>query len=263
LDYDKRKNEILTEYVNSKKLTTLKYKIRNICFRYYVTDYSKIAEDVLAEVLLQLAKYNSEKLVTAFEENPNSLEGISVRIAQRCFTVKKKSPDNPNHSFGTKLLHTSTFKSFNSISHTETYDDSEQSDELIIYDGGGLDTTITDKLELIKERLTAKEIDFLERLMNKENCYVDNKTGTKKFKSFKEFKDYLYMKIQDMDLDKPLSELEKIRTKLDREDLHRFDIMFNEDLSMKDKMSILKYKEGKYFSQRRILLKKIRSIKND
>lgn len=259
MNYDIRKNEILTEYVNSKKLTKLKLKIRNICFRYYITTYSKIAEDILAEVLFQLSKSNSEKLVKAFEENPNSLEAIAVTIAQRCFTVKKTAPDNPNHSFGTKLLHTSTFKSYNSISHTEIYDEDGRGDELIIYDSGVLDTTTIDKLDLIKERLTPKEIDFLERLMNNETYYVDKKTGTKKYKSFKEFKEYLFTKIQSMDLEKPLSELEKIRTKLDREDLIKFDIMFNEELTFKDKMSQLKFTREKYLSQRRILIKKIKN----
>lgn len=255
MDYLKRKEEILTSFFNNNNLPK---KIDAICFRNFITRNSQIADDILSEVLLALSAYNPEKLVTAFEENPKSLEGIAVQIAKRQFRVRKESPDNPNNSFGTKLLHTSTFRDYTYVSPTEEYSENDMFSTFVLYDGELMaDRDYSpDMWDIIKERLTPTENEFIENVLAGFKFYKRKPTN-----QFKEFKQYVFNKIKNMDISKDLTPLEAILTKLEMKEVQMFNIMFNEDLTFKEKMRALKFTENKYIVQRRILLKKIKNLK--
>ena len=128
---------------------------------------------------------------------------------------------------------------------------------LILFDGELFEDRNyqVDKWELTKQRLTEKEKQFIEDLLSGVQFYKRKPTN-----QFKEFRDYAFNKIKEMDVSKPLSALEQIRCKLDMPDVQKFDVMFDEDLTFTEKKKLLKYKEGQYLSQRRILLKKIKAL---
>lgn len=258
MDYIKRKEEILTNYF---KNNNLKIKIDSICFRNFITRNSGIADDIEAEVYLALSNYNPEKLVTEFDKNPKSLEAIAVTIAKRCFRYRKENPDNPNQSFGTKLLHTSTFRDFTYVSPTEEFNDNlngyNDFNTFVLFDGDLFDDKNyqPEKWEQIKQRLTPTENEFLEDLLAGKKFYKRKPTN-----QFKEFRDYVFSKIKNMDLNKAPTPLEQIREQLDMKDVQMFDVMFDEDLKRVDKIKKLIFSEQQYIAQRRILLKKIKGL---
>ena len=261
MDYESRKAEILRDFFNSNNLKSkadayFKGKHR-------ISRETKIAEEALNQVYYHLSNYNAEKLVTMFDKNPNSLEAVSVVIMKRLFRFKKDNPDNPNNSFLTKLFFGSNYFDLSYVSPTDEYSESSNSTDnqnfssiTLHNDSLFIDKDLSDnKLDLIKERLTPKEIQFLEDIMSGEKFYKRKPPN-----SFKEYKEYVFNKIRAMQLDKPLNKLELIRTKLDFEDIKRFDIIFDDTLCYKEKMKLLKYTEPKYLSQRRILLRKIKAL---
>jgi hypothetical protein len=253
LDYELRKKEIIEAYFATGKLTA---KVESICYRWYVTNKSNIAQDIEANVWLALSNYNPEKLCAIYDQT-GTIENVAVRIAQWQFRIRKNNPDNPNNSFGTKLLYGSSFHNLDSVSSTDTFNDGGDSSSITLYDDDIFNEINyePDRLEQIYTRLTIKEKQFLEDLL----------AGVKPFtrkppNSYKIFKEYVFTKIQNMNLSEPLSPLDNILTKLDMQDVILFNVMFDEDLSYKDKRKALKMTEPQYIAQRRILLKKIKGL---
>ncbi|MGY4540069.1 hypothetical protein ACVW0P_004511 [Mucilaginibacter sp. UYNi724] len=274
MDYIKRKDTILTDFYNS---GVLKIKIDG----YYkgklsIPRQTKIAEEIYLETLYHLANYNAEKLVNAYDENPKSIEMISVKILKRQMMHKapKKAvesdsrgyvkPISPNNSFGTKLLFGSNYFGLNYISPTDTYNDGTDDFTGIpipdTEDGNFFadrDYSI-DRWQEIQKRLAPDEVEFITALWNGERFYKRKPTN-----EYKEYRTYIYNKIIEMDLNKPLTELELIKAKLSMKDVQLFNIMFDDDLSYTDKQKALGFSESKYLAQRRILLKKIKALKGD
>jgi hypothetical protein len=271
VNYKAQKDKILTDFFNS---GALKIKIDG----YYkgklsIPRQTKIAEEIYLETLYHLANYNDERLVKAFEENPKSIEAISVTILKRQMmhkAPKKVESDNnrayvkpvsPNNSFGTKLLFGSNYFGLNYISPTDTYNDG--SDEFT-----GIPVPDTedgnfyadrdyklDRWDEIQKRLAPDEIEFITALWNGERFYKRKPTN-----EYKQYRDYIYQKIKEMDLNKPLTQVELIKAKLSMKDVQLFNIMFDEDLSYTAKQKALGFSESKYLAQRRILLKKIKAL---
>jgi hypothetical protein len=253
VDHEQRKKEIVTNYFNTGKL---KVKIDAICFKWYVTRNSKIAEDIEAEVWFALSNYNSEKLCKVFEQQ-GTIEGLAVQIAKYQFRIRKENPESPNNSFGTKLLHTSTFHNISNVSVTDDFDSSGDSTGITLFDGDVFEefNYSPDMWEIIRERLTETENQFIEDFLAGVRFYKRKPTN-----EFKEFRDYVFNKIKEMDINKQLTPLEQIRTKLEMKEVKIFDVMFDEDLSFKEKQKKLRISEGQYISKRRFLLKKIKGL---
>ena len=261
MDYEEQKNKILTEYFNSGKLKT---KIDGYYKgKLHISRFTRIAEEIELQVWYELSKYPAEKLVNRYKQNPNSLEALAVVIAKYQFRHKKSTPDSPNNSFGTKLVFGSNYFSDDFISPTDTYNESGDCEDYrgipIPNDTDGYffkdrDNT-PDRWEAIQQRLTSDEIEFVTALWNGERFYKRKPTN-----QYKEYRDYILNKIKEMDLSKPLTAIQQIRTKLPMKDVQHFDIMFDETLSYRDKIKKLGYSEAKYLAQRRILLKKIKAL---
>ena len=263
MDYESIKKQILTDYVKDpKRFNKLKRKLRTIRYRYHIkTNNFQFEEEFLSEILLALAKYNAEKLVKVVQANPNNLEAIAYTIGKRYFRVKKENPNSPNNSPGTKMVFASTFSNPDTIINPLEQPDEEgiipYDDD--IYGERNYDTT---QWDLIKERLTDREIDFLELLMSGAK---DCQSMTRK--EFNQYKRYVFDKVQTMDLSKALTPLEVIYTKLDKEDLEKFHIIYDEDLSVKQKIKKLKVRSkwGYFYQRKRIqkIVAKIRGAKDD
>lgn len=258
MDYEFIKNQILTDYVkDAKRFNKLKRKLRTIRYRYHIkTNNFQFEEEFLGEILLGLANYNAEKLVNVVQANPNNLEAIAYTIGKRYFRVKKANPNSPNNSPGTKMIFASTFSNPDTIINPLDQPDEEG---IIPYDDDIYGERNYDSTEwdLIKERLTEKEIDFLELLMSGAK---GSESMTRK--EFNQYKSYVFNKIQTMDLRRPLTTLEVIYTKLDKEDLEKFHIIYDEDLSVKQKIKKLKVRsKWGYYYQRRQMQKKVAGIR--
>lgn len=292
MDYEKRKDEILTNFFNSGVLKVktdghYKGKLR-------VSRSTKVAEEMYLNTLYQLSKFDAEKLVKAYDENPKSIEALAVTILKRQYGDKKqpkitsgstvtepkkikkaskskfkidegsryKAPKSPNNSFGSKLIFGSNYFSDDYISPTDTYNESGSDEDyrgIPISDGEYFtdrDYSVN-RVEAIFQRLTEDETEFVKTLWE---------DGTKTFyktkptKAYKEYRDYILNKIKNMDLNKGLTPLEQIKAKLTKSENEIFDVMWNEELTRKDKMKKLKFSEQQYTAQRRILLKRIKAL---
>ncbi len=261
MDYEAQKTKILTDFFNSGKL-----KLKADGYfkgRLHISRYTGIAEELVLQTYYELAKYNAEKLVTAYLINPNSIEAIAVTILKRQLMHKKNNPESPNNSFGTKLIFGSNYFSGDFISSTDTYSESNETADYTgipiadVEDGDYFkdrDYSIDKQAEIFK-RLTPDEIDFVNALWNGEKFYKRKPTN-----NYKEFRDYVFNKIQNMDLYKDPTPLEQIKNKLSMKDNQMFDVMFDDDLTRTDKIKKLKFSEQQYIAQRRILLKKIKEF---
>ncbi|RKR82637.1 hypothetical protein BDD43_2822 [Mucilaginibacter gracilis] len=252
MDYEKRKNEILTDFFNSGQL---KVKVEGVLIKLGITRKTELVNDSMSEVYFQLSKYNAEKLVTAFDKNPNSLIAIAVVITKRLYRFKTQNPDNPNNSYLTKVLHGSNYRQLEFLSVTDAYDSGEGDySGITLFEVDTLNVA-GEKWDKIKERLTTTEIEFIDKLMDGFKFYKRKPTN-----EFKEYRTYVFNKIKNMDLNKPMTPLEEIKTKLDMQDVRMFEIMYDEDFSYREKIKMLKFTEAQYLSQRRILLKKIKAM---
>ncbi|MES2265576.1 MAG: hypothetical protein V4520_02370 [Bacteroidota bacterium] len=274
MDYIKRKDQILTDFYNS---GILKIKIDG----YYkgklsIPRQTNIGEEIYLETLYQLANYNAEKLVKAYDENPKSIEAISVTILKRQLMHKApKQPDSgstrayvkpisPNNSFGTKLLFGSNYFGLNYISPTDSYNENTEDFTGIpipdVEDGNFFadrDYSI-DRWQEIQKRLAPDEIEFITALWNGERFYKRKPTN-----EYKVYRDYIYKKINEMNLHKPLTELELIKARLSMKDVQLFNVMYDDDLTYAEKQKVLGFSESKYIAQRRMLIKKIKAIKSN
>ena len=271
MNYEEQKDKILTDFFNS---GILKLKIDGYYKgRLHISRYTRIAEEIYLETLYHLSNYNAEKLVKAFEVNPNSIEAIAVTILKRQMMHKKpkvlsgstgyQPPLSPNNSFGTKLIFGSNYFSTDYVSPTDTYNEAGEINDYLgipiadIYDNYFSDRDYKpDRWEEIQKRLTAEEIEFITALWNGKRFYKRKPTN-----AYKEFRDYIFNKIKAMDLSKEPSELDKIRYRLSMKDVKMFEVMFDEDLTTDDKIKLLKFRsKQQYIVQRRILIKKIKDL---
>lgn len=276
MNYEEQKNKILTDFFNS---GILKIKIDGYYKgKLHISRFTKIAEEIYLETLYHLSNYNAEKLVKAYEANPNSIEAIAVTVLKRQMMHKKPKnvlsgstgyqvPLSPNNSFGTKLIFGSNYFSMDFISATDSYNEAGGINEYMgipiadVEDGNYFKDRDynPDRWEAIQQRLTPDEIEFITALRNGQKFYKRKPTN-----QYKEFRDYIFNKIKAMDLNKDPAPLDQIKNKLSMKDNQMFEIMFDEDLKTDDKIKQLKFRsKQQYIAQRRILIKKIKQITND
>lgn len=278
-NYEQQKTKILTDFFNS---GILNIKADGYFKgRLQISRYTHIAEELVLQTYLELCKQDAETLVKRYQENPKSLEAISVVIMKRQLMHKKRKvstgetgtskfiksdyqpPLSPNNSFGTKLIFGSSFFSNDFVSHTDHYNEAGESGDYqgipIAEDQDGnyfKDRDYSpDRFEAIKARLTTEEIEFVTDLWNGKKFYKRKPTN-----QYKEFRDYVFNKIKNMDLNKEPTPIEQIRNKLSMDDVLKFEVMFDEDLTMAEKLIKLKFSKQQYLSQRRMLLKKIKAL---
>ena len=254
MDYDKRKNEILTNYFNSGTLTA---KVEGYLIKFWITRKTQLVNDILLQVYFELCKYNSQKLVEMYDANPSSIEAVAVTICKRQFRYRNNDYSNPSHSYGTKLLFGSTYKQLEYLSPTDEFNNDNEYKSNVLFDGDiyselSYESSMWEKVQL---RLTSEEKVFIEELLAGVKPYK-----TRPFKEYRIFKEYIFNKIKNMNLTENQTPMEQIKNQLSMNDNNQFDIMFNEELTLKEKREALNYSENKYIAQKRMLLKKIKSL---
>ncbi|WP_428329027.1 hypothetical protein [Mucilaginibacter sp.] len=258
---EEQKNKILTDYFNSGRL---KVKIDGYYKgKLHISRYTKIAEEIELQVWLELSKYPADKMVERYNRNPNSLEALAVTISKYQMMHKRNNPDSPNNSFGTKLIFGSNYFSGDYISATDSYSETNETGDYTgipiadVEDNNYFrdrDNSPDRQAEIFK-RLTPEEIEFVTALWNGEKFYKRKPTN-----QYKEFRTYVFNKIQNMNIHEDPTPLQHIQNKLTMSENKLFNVMFDEDLSRAEKIKKLKYSEQQYIAQRRILLKKIKAL---
>ena len=118
MDIEKRKNQIITELYESGKLQE---KIKMICYQHRIPTDADIQSDILQVAMENLIKYDTNKFIEAYTDNPNRIIGLAVRIILRNGVyVDKRSAGGFKKSIAQQILHQSTY---NTLVTVNTVDD--------------------------------------------------------------------------------------------------------------------------------------------
>lgn len=179
----KWKQKIVEEIYNDAEL---KVKIDGMCYRNNISKNTFIAEDVLAEVVIQLMKYDTIKLIEAYCDSYRRVFALAVTIATRSGFAKMNTFIHPNASVAKSILFGSNLNKTSYLCNTteKIIDKENQYDLPIIND---------DKLWIeIRSHLTQEEEDFLdfilEKVMNKKYKQAYSRDLRQNYYSFNEYK---------------------------------------------------------------------------
>ncbi|MFL5808628.1 MAG: hypothetical protein ACJ749_03850 [Flavisolibacter sp.] len=193
------KTKIITDLFHNQEL---RQKIDGICRRNNINHDSYIHEDVLSETFYYLSRYNTDKMVEAYQADPKRLFGLAIDIAIKKGVAKhSKNPEYPKHSVATNLLFASNFGTACNVSSTEWFEDFAVEKFFKIVTLVDEDSENADYLhgpelsmwEIIEKELDIEEIIFLQDMMRPKG----RKMGRYKLE-FKAQRDALFEKIRKL-----------------------------------------------------------------
>ena len=110
------KAKALTDLFNSQELQA---KIKYVMIKHQIPFDASIEDDILQVTFENLAKYDTEKFVEAYQDNPKRILGLAVKIILwKGVYIDKRIPKGFNHTIAQQILHASTFKTLQHISAT-------------------------------------------------------------------------------------------------------------------------------------------------
>lgn len=161
---EKIKAQAITELFNSKELQK---KIEFICLRHNIPLMSDIQSDILQVTFENLAKYDTDKFVQAYLQNPARILGLATTIAVRKGVLTNKNSKSPKHSIAQYIMHQSTL---NTDYHINTTDDEafENLNINLTADDDVLEEYENENENMwfyVKQQLTTKELEILELVL--------------------------------------------------------------------------------------------------
>jgi hypothetical protein len=163
----KTKDQIITELFKSGKIHE---KVSGICFRNGIKKDTKIEEDIVSETFFHLSKKKETDLQEMYEDNPDRIVGLAVRIAiRKGVLTHSQYPSYPKHSLAKFILFTSNLNQTSSLSPSETIEDDYgvlNDSQIILTDTSHEEDPEVELWKLIRGNLTEEENDFLDKLLN-------------------------------------------------------------------------------------------------
>lgn len=161
------KNKIITELYTSNKLQE---KLVGIMHRHHIPTNAQIEDDIIQFTFQQLLEYNTEKMIEAYQDNPNRVLALGVTIMLRKCILKDKRYNSPKHSLTEYLLFGSSLRGSN-ISFDNEPNSKELYDHEDIPENEKLD--YKEMWDYFYDLLTNKEKILIKKLLKKEK--VPNK----------------------------------------------------------------------------------------
>ena len=116
----KQKELILTELYNSGQL---QQKLEGILERHRIPKEADIQSDIIQTTFEHLTKYNTEKMLEAYYDNPKRILGLGVRILiKKNILQDNRTPGGYKHSTAPNILHLSNLASFRLNEKTDEED---------------------------------------------------------------------------------------------------------------------------------------------
>lgn len=163
------KHQAITDLFNS---NMLEEKIKGMLYRYRVPINAEIQNDVLQTVFLELTRYNTDKFVEAYLDNPKRIFALAITIAYRSgFGYDKRTQSGHNKSIAQKILHQSTL---NTLQHIDTNADDTDDFNLPqvaiddIPDEEDHQPFTSDMWQYVKQRLNEEEEGLLNLMLQPE-----------------------------------------------------------------------------------------------
>lgn len=117
------KAQAITELFTNHKQELME-KIDGICIRHRIPLNASIQDDILQVVFENICKYNTSKLVEAYQDNPRRLFGLAVTLAVRKgVLLDKRTASGFNHTIAQRIMHQSVLTTLDHIDVTA--DDTE------------------------------------------------------------------------------------------------------------------------------------------
>ncbi len=156
----REKNRIITELYNSGEIQK---KIEGMCYRNHIKPDTYIHEDCVSETFYWLSRYDTDKLIEAYNDNKSRVIGLATRIAVlKCFS----KTGYPKHSIAHWILYSSNLQSLNFYDTTENHNDEDGSLSFLVLTDKE-DTNATDELfKIIRSKLTEEQNNDLEYFLN-------------------------------------------------------------------------------------------------
>lgn len=103
----KEKNRIITELYDS---NIIQVKVLGMAQRHGISRFTEIHLDCIQEVFMNLSAKPADYIIDMYNDDPNRLIGLCVRIASwRCFYNYQKKDKNPKQSLASFIMHGSVF----------------------------------------------------------------------------------------------------------------------------------------------------------
>lgn len=139
----------------------LKLKIDGMCYRNNISKNTFIGEDVLGEIVIQLMKYDTIKLIEAYCDSYQRVFALAITIATRSGFGKMSEDIHPNASVAKSILFSSNLNKTSYLCNTtEKVIDGEKQFELPYKDN-------KDLWAEIRAELTDEENEFLDFILDK------------------------------------------------------------------------------------------------
>lgn len=118
---EKIKTDAITELFNSKNLHE---KVNTICYKHRIPLDCDIQSDILQVAFEHLWKYDTDKFIEAYQDNPNRILGLGVTLALRKGVyLDKRTSKSWSHSIAQQIIHQSTLNTLQHISSTNDKED--------------------------------------------------------------------------------------------------------------------------------------------
>lgn len=155
------KNKAITDLFNSGELQK---KITYICNQHRIPPYSQIHDDILQVVMENLCKYNTDKFIQAYKENPKRILALSVTLALRKGVYKDtRTSKYWSHSIAQQILHQSTLNTLEHISSTIEDDTNEYNLPQISINDIYEEPEEHQMWDCIEQQLTVEENELLQQ----------------------------------------------------------------------------------------------------
>lgn len=117
----KQKEELKTKVIEDLYSSgEIQQKIEYICYKHFIPKDSFINEDILQVVMENLWKYDTNKFIDAYLDNPNRILGLAVTLALRKGVYKdERTSKFWNQSIAQQILHQSTLNTYQHIDTTQ------------------------------------------------------------------------------------------------------------------------------------------------
>jgi hypothetical protein len=163
----KTKAHIITELFKSGKIHE---KVSGICFRNGIKKDTQIEEDIVSETFFHLSKKKEADLQEMYEDNPDRIVGLAVRIAiRKGVLTHSQYPSYPKHSLAKFILFTSNLNQTASLSPSETTEDGYgtlNDPHIVLADTSYEEDPEVELWKLIRSNLTEEENAFLDQVLN-------------------------------------------------------------------------------------------------
>ena len=182
------KEQIINQMYDNQELRT---KIAGMCYRNEISLDTKIQEDVLQETFLYLWRYDTDRLIKTWCDDPKRVLALAITISVRHGFSKMNNEQSPNQSLAKKILYSSNYKSRDSINSEGSIVSEDYQTEKPLYE----QTEDFDVWKLINENLTEDEREFLrfilDNIYSKKRVYYGRELRKKM--SYNEYKINLLM----------------------------------------------------------------------